>query len=176
VGLLLVAALVLGTVAVALAAPELQATGPTSVRGTQATRVFTVGARKVRQVRYTDGKTLSYTFRVTNTGRMPVDVLGLAKDQEPSRLLHVVGLDIGSGLPVRLGAGETVELTLAIAMSGCETLSARAGAFVGSVRVHTRQAWLFADDVVVSLPEALHTGSPREAFCPNSTATSRPPG
>jgi hypothetical protein len=26
------------------------------------------------------------------------------------------------------------------------------------------------------LPEQLHTGSPREAFCPNSTATSRPRG
>jgi hypothetical protein len=30
--------------------------------------------------------------------------------------------------------------------------------------------------VTLRLPEELHTGSPREAFCPESTATSRPPG
>ena len=35
---------------------------------------------------------------------------------------------------------------------------------------------LVPDDVSVTLPEELHTGSPREAFCPNSTATSRPAG
>ena len=38
------------------------------------------------------------------------------------------------------------------------------------------QAGVFADDVTLTLPEELHTGSPREAFCPESTATSRPPG
>ena len=27
-----------------------------------------------------------------------------------------------------------------------------------------------------TIPEEVHTGSPREAFCPNATATSRPPG
>ena len=26
------------------------------------------------------------------------------------------------------------------------------------------------------LPEEVHTGSPREAFCPRATADSRPPG
>ena len=34
----------------------------------------------------------------------------------------------------------------------------------------------FDDDVTVTLPEEIHTGSPREAFCPESTATSRPQG
>jgi hypothetical protein len=61
-------------------------------------------------------------------------------------------------------------------MSGCETLSARAGSFVTEVVVRTEQAGVFADDVVLTLPEELHTGSPREAFCPQSTAESRPPG
>ena len=31
------------------------------------------------------------------------------------------------------------------------------------------------DVVTVALPEEIHTGSPREAFCPESTATSEPP-
>lgn len=42
--------------------------------------------------------------------------------------------------------------------------------------MRTRQAGVFHDDVTVSLPEEIHTGSPREAFCPESTATSRPQG
>jgi hypothetical protein len=42
--------------------------------------------------------------------------------------------------------------------------------------VRTEQAGVFDDDVTITLPEELHTGSPREAFCPESTATSRPPG
>jgi len=33
-----------------------------------------------------------------------------------------------------------------------------------------------AGGATLRLPEELHTGSPREAFCPESTATSRPPG
>jgi hypothetical protein len=61
-------------------------------------------------------------------------------------------------------------------MSGCETLSSRAGAFVTAVRVRTQQAGLFEDTVELTLPEEIHTGSPREASCPDSTATSRPQG
>ncbi len=60
-------------------------------------------------------------------------------------------------------------------MGGCESLSARAGAFVTEVR-SAQQARVFTDDVTITLPEEVHTGSPREAFCPRSTATSRPPG
>ena len=77
---------------------------------------------------------------------------------------------------MRLGAGETRRLTLALRMGGCESLSARAGAFVTEVAVRTEQAGVFSDDVTITLPEEVHTGSPREAFCPRSTATSRPPG
>ena len=61
-------------------------------------------------------------------------------------------------------------------MGGCESLSARAGSFVTEVVLRTEQAGVFDDAVTVTLPEELHTGSPREAFCPESTATSRPPG
>ena len=35
---------------------------------------------------------------------------------------------------------------------------------------------MFEDTSSSTLPEEIHTGSPREAFCPDSTATSRPPG
>ena len=61
-------------------------------------------------------------------------------------------------------------------MGGCETLSSRSGSFVPDVLLRTEQAGVFDDEVRLALPEELHTGSPREAFCPNSTATSRPPG
>jgi hypothetical protein len=169
--------LVGGGVAVARGVPTLAATGPTSVAGTEATSVFRIGDRTVRQIRYDDGGTLRYTFRVTNGGRLPLTVLGLADGQPNTRLFTYTGLtDAGGRRVVHLGAGETRELTLALRMGGCESLSARAGAFVTEVRVRTEQAGLFDDDVTITLPEEVHTGSPREAFCPRSTATSRPPG
>jgi hypothetical protein len=58
-------------------------------------------------------------------------------------------------------------------MNGCETLSSRSGSFVTTLALRTRQAELFDDVVTVSLPEEIHTGSPREASCPWATATSR---
>jgi len=166
-----------GGVAVAGDPPSLTAGGPTSVTGTDATAVFTIGTHTVRQIRYADGGTLRYTFRLTNGGRLPGILLGLADHQQDSRLFTYTGLtgpDGSTGL--HLGPGDTGELTLALRMGGCETLSARAGAFVRDVVVRTEQAGVFDDDVRVTLPEEVHTGSPREAFCPRSTATSRPPG
>lgn len=167
----LVIALAVGGVALARSGPSLSASGPTSVAGTDASAVFTIADRTVRQVRYDDGGTLRYTFRLTNDDRLPVHVLGLAADQPPSRLFRPVEFT-----PLRLGPGDTAEVTLELAMSGCETLSARAGAFVTQVVLRVERGGLLSDDVTVTLPEELHTGSPREAFCPNSTATSRPPG
>ena len=177
--LLAVAALLVGVggVAVARSTPTLRTSGPTSVAGTEATSTFTIADRTVRQVRYADGGTLRYTFRLANDGRLPVSVLGLVEDQPDPRLFSFVGLTgPGGDDRVRIGAGESVEVTLALAMGGCETLSARAGSFVTEVALRTEQAGLFADAVTVGLPEEVHTGSPREAFCPESTATSRPPG
>jgi len=145
---------------------ELTASGPTSVSGTEASAVFTIADRTVRQVRYDDGGTLRYTFALTNEDVLPIAVAGLAAEQPPSRLFRPTALT-----PARIGPGESAKVTLDLAMSGCETLSARAGAFVTAVVAETDRG-----DVTVTLPEELHTGSPREAFCPNSTATSRPPG
>ena len=162
-----------GGVAVARSEPDLRTSGPTSVTGTEATAVFRVADRTVRQVRYDDGGTLRYTFRLANEGRLPLTVHGLSSDQAEPRLFTYAGL-VG---PAReLGGGESAAYTLALRMGGCETLSARAGSFVTEVVLRTEQAGVFDDDVTVALPEELHTGSPREAFCPESTASSRPPG
>ncbi len=166
-----------GGMAVARSTPSLTASAPTSVEGTEASTTFTIADRTVRQVRYADGGTLRYTFRLANDGRIPLTVLGLADDQPDPRLFTFVGLTGPEGeTAVRLGAGETKDVTLAMTMGGCESLSARAGSFVSQVVVRTESAGLFSDDVTVTLPEEVHTGSPREAFCPESTASSRPPG
>lgn len=166
VGVLLTLLVAGGGAALARSSPALTASGPASVSGTEASAVFTVADRTIRQVRYADGGTLRYTFRLTNDGRLPVSVLGLADVQPPSRLFHPTAIT-----PVEIGPGDTADVTLDLAMSGCESLSARAGAFVTEVVLRVEAA-----EVPLTLPEELHTGSPREAFCPNSTATSRPPG
>ncbi len=160
-----------GGIAVARGTPSLSAEGPTSVVGTDASAVFTVGERTIRQVRYVDDGTLRYTFRITNDGRLPVRVLGLAEEQPDSRLFTLTDLTDGT-----VPAGGVEEFTLSVHMTGCETLSSRAGSFVTRVALRTETAGVFEDTVEVELPEEVHTGSPREAFCPNSTATSRPPG
>lgn len=166
-----------GGVAVARGTPSLTTSGPTSVEGTEASITFTIAERTVRQVRYADGGTLRYTFELTNPGRLPLTVTGLAADQPDPRLFTLVSLTGVDGAgSVRLGAGQTASVTLAMDMGGCETLSARAGSFVTEVVVRTERAGVFAEDVTVVLPEEVHTGSPREAFCPESTASSRPPG
>lgn len=178
--LLLTLALLLvgvGGVAVARGVPTLSTSGPTSVTGTEATATFTIGDHTVRQVRYADGGTLRYTFRVTNDGRLPITVTGLAEHQPDPRLFTFGDLTgPNGGDRIRIAPGDDADVTLALVMGGCETLSARAGSFVTQVVLRTEQAGLFDDEVTVQLPEELHTGSPREAFCPESTATSRPPG
>ena len=172
-----VAVVVAGGVATARGVPELRAAGPTVVSGTEATAVFTIADRTIRQVRYDDGGTLRYTFQLTNEGRLPVTVVGLSRGQADPRLFRLAGLRGENGeTQVRLGPGDTRAVTLELEMGGCETLSARSGSFVTEVRLRTTQAGVFDDDLRLVLPEELHTGSPREAFCPNSTATSRPPG
>ncbi len=169
-GLLLLVAAGTG-IAVARSSPSLSAEGPTEVAGTEAAPAFRVADRTIRQVRYADGATLRYTFRIHNDGRLPVRILGLADGQPDSRLLALTDL---SGRTI--GGGESGEVTLSLAMGGCETLSSRSGAFVTTVRVRTERAGMFEDTVELTLPEEIHTGSPREASCPGSTATSRPQG
>jgi hypothetical protein len=164
-------------VAVARTTPELAAHGPTSVTGTEATAVFRVGSRTVRQVRYADRKTLVYSFVLSNDGRLPVTVTGLAAEARSPRLFRYVGLTDAEGREeVTIPAGERTTVELRMLMRGCETLSARAGSFATQVSLRTERAGMLGDEVTVRLPEEVHTGSPREAFCPNATATSRPPG
>ena len=98
-------------------------------------------------------------------------LLGLADDQADSRLFTLTDLSART-----IGGGESADVTLTMTMSGCETLSSRSGAFVTTVRVRTEQAGMFEDTVELTLPEEIHTGSPREVSCPRSTATSRPQG
>jgi hypothetical protein len=164
-----------GGAAVAATDPDLRASEPTSVTGTDGTAVFDIGVHHVRHVRYQDRGTLEYTFRLHNDHALPVTVRGLAADQPRTRLFlprELVGSDGGDD--VRIGAGDSEEVTLSLQMSGCETLSARAGSILTEVVVRTERAGIFDGDVSVRLPEELRTGSPREAFCPNATATSRP--
>lgn len=160
-----------GGVSVASGTPALSADGPVSVTGTEASGVFTVADRTLRQIRYADRGTLRYTFTLSNDGRLPLTVTGLALDQTDPRLFDLVSLSRGG-----LSPGESGEFTLTLDMNGCESLSSRAGSFVSEVVVRTRRAGIFHDDVTIALPEEIHTGSPREAFCPESTATSRPQG
>ncbi len=173
----LVAALtVAGGVAVGAQVPDLSAQGPTGL-DTEYTAVFRIGDRTIRQFRYEDDGEVDYTFEVTNHGRVPLTLTGLAEDQQPSRLLSYRDLrgSGGSG-EVALGAGESATVILTIAMDGCETLSARAGSFATEVTLRARSLGMFDDQVTLQLPEELRTGSPREARCPGSTSTSRPPG
>jgi len=177
VALVLLALLAAGGIALARSGPSLSAGGPTSVSGTEATGLFEIADRTVRQVRYDDGGTLRYTFELTNDDRLPVTVRGLAAEQPPSRLFTYTGLTDAAGhATLRLSPGESAPVTLSLLMGGCETLSARAGAFVTDVVLRVERAGVLGGTATVTLPEELHTGSPREAFCPSSTATSRPPG
>lgn len=164
-------------VAVARSEPALAAHGPTEVRGTEATAVFRVGSRLVRQVRYADQETLVYSFVLANDGRVPVTVTGLAKPEVAPRLFRYVSVtDVAGAEEFTIGAGERTTVEVGLLMHACETLSARAGSFVTEVGLSTRRVGMLDDVVTVAFPEQVHTGSPREAFCPNATATSRPPG
>jgi hypothetical protein len=176
--LVVVLAVVAGAgIAVAGDPPSLRAEGPTSVSGTDASAVFTVGDRTVRQVRYRHRGVLEYTFSVRNDGRLAITITGLhAPERQPRlfRLLTVAGPRGAAEFTV--AAGASVPVTVRLRMRGCESLSARAGSFATGVELETRRARVLHDVVRLWFPEELHTGSPREAFCPGSTATSRPPG
>jgi hypothetical protein len=164
-------------VAVAKAPAELTATGPTRVSGTAATAVFDVGVRTIRQVRYHDKGTLSYGFSLRNDGTLPLTVAGLAPLERAPKLFRYLTLVDDAGADrFEIAPGASVAVQLRMRMEACEKLSARAGSFATEVNLSTTRIG-FVDEVVrVTLPEELHTGSPREAFCPDSTASSRPPG
>jgi hypothetical protein len=176
---LLAVVLLLGGAGVAMASgdPALVAHGPTSVSGTEATAVFRVGGRTVRQVRYADRERLVYSFVLDNAGRLPVTVNGFAPLARPPRLFEYTGVTDASGRErFTVPAGERTRVEVSMLMHSCETLSARAGSFATEVRLRTVRVRLIEDVVTVAFPEEVHTGSPREASCPDATATSRPPG
>lgn len=163
--------------AVAKAPARLSAQGPTSVTGTDATSVFELGGRTIRQVRYQDKGTLVYEFRVSNLGSLPVTVEGLDPlDREPKLFRYLSLVDEEDRSRFRIGAGEWATVRLRMRMESCEVLSARAGSFATEVNLRTTRVGFVDEVVTVRLPEEVHTGSPREAFCPESTASSRPPG
>jgi hypothetical protein len=175
----LVVALLAGTFGMSVAGtePRLATHGPTSVAGTEKTAVFRIGERTVREVRYADRETLVYSFALANEGRVPVTVTGLAPLEASPRLFRYLALTDAEGqerftIPGR--SRTTVELSMK--MHSCETLSARAGSFATQVALRVERAGVIEDVVTLALPEEVHTGSPREALCPNATATSRPPG
>ena len=175
VALLLVA---LGAgVAVASSEPSLAAHGPTGVTGTDATAVFRVGDRTVRQIRYQDRGTLVYSFVLANDGRLPVTVTGLAPlPHEPRLFRYLTITDAEGNDEFSIPAGERRGVQLSMLMYSCETLSARAGSFATEANLRVSRAGVLDSVVTVTFPEQVHTGSPREAFCPNATAGSRPPG
>lgn len=157
--------------------PGLRAHGPTGVSGTDASAVFTIAGREIRQVRYRDQATLAYRFRLSNADRLPLTVTGIDPEQRNSRLFGFVALEgPGGDRRFTVPAHGSREVHLLLRMGGCESLSARAGSFASSVLVRTERMGISSRSVRVALPEEIHTGSPREAFCPNSTAKSRPPG
>lgn len=164
-------------VAVAQAPVRLATGGPTDVTGTEASAVFTIADRTIRQVRYHDKQVLTYRFELRNAGSIPLTVAGLRPlDREP-RLFSYVDLRNAEGAErFTVPAGGATRVALRMRMHSCETLSARAGSFATAVALATTRAGFLDETVVVRLPEEVHTGSPREAFCPEATASSRPPG
>ncbi len=176
-GLALVLVAGAGYAAVRVSTPGLAAEGPTAVTGTDASAVFDVAGRKIRQVRYRDRASLDYTFRLTNADSLPVTVSGIDPLQRNARLFGFVSLEDGKGHRTFTVPGHgSRQVHLLLRMGGCESLSARAGSFASSVLLRTERVGIASGSVLVDLPEEIHTGSPREAFCPNSTAESRPPG
>ena len=165
-------------VAVAAAPSELRATGRTSVEGTPSTLTFEIADRTIRHVGYVDQGELVYSFGLTNDGPLPVTVEGLSGSMQDPRLFDFLGLESDSGdEKFTIGAGDTEEVNLVMAMTGCESLSARAGSLISEVVVVTAgPLGLRSQETVIALPEELRAGSPREASCANATASSRPPG
>lgn len=175
------AGVVLGVVALgatpayAAFSPSLASEGPTSVAGTEATAVFQIGDETIRQVRYADRKILKYTFVLTNDGLLPIKVEGLAEPKQKPTLFDYKSLKAGNDSTFTVGAGDERTVTLSLLMTSCERLSSRAGSFVKDVHIRTSRVGIDRT-VVVTLPEQVHSGSPREMSCPKATADSRPPG
>jgi hypothetical protein len=164
-------------VAGAKAPANLRTSGPTHVEGTPATAVFEVADREVRQVRYRDEAELVYSFTLHNAGSIPVTVTGLAPLAHPPRLFRYLAIEDADGSTrFTVPRHGTTRVRFRMRMESCESLSARAGSFATEAALRTTRAGFVDEVVTVRFPEEVHTGSPREAFCPKSTSSSRPPG
>jgi hypothetical protein len=167
-----------GGLLTAATAPGLSASGPVSLDGTTASARFAVGDRTIRQFRYADRRELGYTFVLRNPGPLPRTVVDVSTAGPAATLLAVDRLERAGTDVTRfaLPAGGATRVRLVLDMTNCEQVSSRAGSFLHRVAVHTEVAGVVGQRDVVTLPEQLHTGSPREAFCPRATASSRSPG
>lgn len=154
---------------------SLSSDGPTKVAGTDASGSFKIADRTVLQVRYADQGTLTYTFDLVNDGILPIKVAGLAPVEVKPTLFDYLSLKSDGDKKFTVGAGEHKTVTLSLLMTSCERLSSRAGSFVNDVHLRTSSIGIDRT-VVVTLPEQIHSGSPREVSCPMATSTSRPPG
>lgn len=161
-----------------LASPELSARGPVSLDGTTASAVFELGDRTIRQFRYADRHELGYTFVLANDGPRPVTVVDVGTAGPAATLLRVDRLERTGTSSTRFSvpAGSQVGVRLVLDMTDCERVSSRAGSFLDRVSVRTEVAGRHGRRAVLTLPEELHTGSPREALCPRATSQSRSPG
>ncbi len=154
--------------------PTLSSDGPTEVAGTDASGKFDIADRTVLQVRYADQGTLTYTFELVNDGLLPIKVTGLAPVKVKPTLFDYKSLKSDGSTKFTVGAGKHKTVTLSLLMTSCERLSSRAGSFVNDVHVRTSSLGIDRT-VVVTLPEQIHSGSPREASCPLATARLPPP-
>ncbi|HSV40380.1 MAG TPA: hypothetical protein VLI04_16580 [Nocardioidaceae bacterium] len=174
----LVSALVLGGGGfIVTRAPNLGAVGDGQVESKQKSAVFTIADRTIRQVRYDDRATMRYTFTLRNDAWYDVKVNGLKAEKVEQTLLKVKGLtDVEGHSSFSLESGEERRVVLAVQMTDCERLSARASSLIESVRLRVTGLAGMDHEIALQLPEELRTGSAREMFCPFATAKSRPPG
>lgn len=163
-------------------ATDLSTDGPVRVGGTTATAAYPYAGAMVREVRYVDTGRLSYVFTLANDGAVPVTVTGLARQPGwQSALLRPEDIR-GAGSPgngdgeftVWPGEGDRVQLE--VLMLGCEQVSSRAGSMLERIGLHVRVAGTVSHRLQLTLPERVHTGSPRDATCPNSSSATRSPG
>jgi len=177
VAALVSAVLLAGGAAVGVRGPALVAVGTGDVTSGQASAVFAIAQRTIRQVRYDDRATMSYAFTLRNDSWYGVQVTGVRPPEREETLLRLRSLtDEDGDHTFGIGAGEERRVVLRVLMTDCERLSARASSMVSTVTLRLTGVGGIGHDVEVALPEELRTGSAREMFCPLATAGSRPPG
>lgn len=156
---------------------QLRATGPVSVTGTDAAAPFSLGGRTIRQVRYVDDAVVEVGLTLANLGGTPVTVTGLDDAMTDPRLFDLLALTDDGEQRFTLASGARRQVVLRLRLTGCESLSARAGSVVDHIGLTVNRSWVLpGETVTVRLPQELRAGSPREAGCADASAGSRPAG